>query len=165
MVTKAETKVNFGFCDGRIIGNAGVIERTGQVQVGVVSMQSSKNLHRLGVAKPNTMNASCTQPMVSTISPVQHIQKANNNSQTISADPPPLFMAVISAQKTTIGGLQLDLIEARAKIEKLQVKCAAAEVVVATQAKYKRLHDECKAGYEAGVQHGIKKVRLFQNKL
>ena len=128
-------------------------------------MLSSKKLHRLGVAKPTTMTGITAHHMPLTCAPVQPNQEANNSEQNHSRDPPPLFKAVISAQKTTIGGLQLDLIEARAKIEKLQGQCAAAAVVAAKLAEYERLQAECKGGYEAGVQHGINKVSICQNKL
>ena len=125
-------------------------------------MLSSKKLHRLGVAKPKPMTAMSTQPMLLKHAAVQPNQETNNSEQQQSRDPPPLHMAVIAAQKTTIGGLQLDLLEARAKIEKLQGQCAAAAVIVAKVAECERIQAECKAGYEAGVQHGINKVCLFR---
>ena len=69
-----------------------------------------------------------------------------------------LLKAVISAQKTTIGGYQLDLEEANAKIRKLKERCEAAEDVVAKRGDYDRLQAQCRSGYDAGVAHGITKV-------
>ena len=113
-------------------------------------MLSSKNLHRLGAAKKASMSTNTPVP--------ESIDETNLAKQPRPCDPPPLYKAVISAQKTTIGGLQLDLIEARAKIEKLQENCAAAAAVLAKQADYDRLQVECKAGYDAGVEHGVNQV-------
>ena len=72
----------------------------------------------------------------------------------------PLLKAVISAQKTTIAGFQLDLEEANAKIKMLKGKCADAEALAVKRVDYNRLQAQCQSGYESGVTHGISKVRF-----
>ena len=124
-------------------------------------MLSSKTLHRLGAAKhtPNgTNNGLSAVSSSSTVTSAQSTQETNNVKYPCLGDPPHLYKALIGAQRTTIGGLQLDLSEARAKIDKLKEKCAAAAVLVARQADFDRLQAESKAGYQAGVEHGMTNV-------
>ena len=124
-------------------------------------MLSARDAHKAALAnKVQTFNKGGRssgpvhrpQPCVGTESPLKITEVTDGHPQN------DLLKAVISSQKHTIQNFQLDREADRLKIQNLTAKLMKSECLVASQADYNKLREQCDLGYNAGVRFGEKKV-------